>query len=60
MIEERRLIWIARSGIQADTAYLAVQRIQQFRGSLAREVAAVQHMGFRRDRVAIDAGADER
>src|ERR1700733_8639131 len=59
MIEECWLIWIARSGIQAGAAHLSIQRIQQLCWSLAREVAAVEHLGFRRDQIPIDAGADQ-
>ena len=54
VIEKCRLERIARRGVQTDSADLLIERLDQVGRPLATEVAAVQHMGFRRNRVAVD------
>ena len=62
VIDQGRLIRVARRRIEVDAADLLVQRPNRIGrgGAAAREVVALQHVGLRRHRVAVDAGAKQR
>ena len=57
VIEQRGLVRIARCAVEIDAGDLCIERLQHVRRTFAGDVGAAEHLGGRRDQVAVDAAA---
>ena len=59
MVEQGRLLGVAGGGVEVHAADLLVERPQGVGGAVAGDVVAVEHVGFGRQLVAVDAGPQQ-